>query len=277
MKCATTTLHDQLARQPGLFLSTPKEPNFFGDDAQWALGLAHYGRLFAAAPVGALCGESSTHYTKQREFPEACARMAASVPRVRLVYLMKHPVERLVSHYIHEWSQRVIDSPLEQAVERHPELIEYSCYAQQLAPYFDAFGPEAVLPVFVPWMQRHPQQVLEAVARHIGLNTPVHWQAEVERSNVSEQRLRLAPWMRWAVEHPVLQTARRRLVPRAWRDRVKDRLRMKERPALSPALRRQLEARFDQDLAQLGHRLGWTLDCAGFNETVARQPAAWRY
>ena len=276
MKCATTTLHDQLARQPGLFLSTPKEPNFFGEDGQWQLGLEHYGRLFAAAPTDALCGESSTHYTKRREFPLACARMAATIPGVRLVYLMKHPVERLVSHYIHEWSQQVIDLPLERAVERHPELVEYSCYAEQLAPYLEAFGQDAVLPVFVPWMQRHPQQTLETVARHIGLTTPVLWQTEVERSNVSEQRLRLSPWMRWAVEHPVLQAARRQLVPRTWRDRIKDRLRMTKRPELSPALRLHLEERFDQDLSRLGDRLGWSLNCAGFNETVSQRPASWR-
>ena len=54
MKCATSTLHEQLARQPGLFMSTPKEPNFFSDDDVHARGMAWYEALFADAPAGSL-------------------------------------------------------------------------------------------------------------------------------------------------------------------------------------------------------------------------------
>ena len=38
MKSATTTLHEQLARQPGVCMSTLKEPNFFSDDAIYGHG-----------------------------------------------------------------------------------------------------------------------------------------------------------------------------------------------------------------------------------------------
>ena len=38
MKSATTTLHEQLARQPGFFMSRPKEPNFFSDDENYGRG-----------------------------------------------------------------------------------------------------------------------------------------------------------------------------------------------------------------------------------------------
>ena len=49
MKSATTTLHEQLARQPGVFMSRPKEPNFFSDDAIYARGWGWYSSLFRAA------------------------------------------------------------------------------------------------------------------------------------------------------------------------------------------------------------------------------------
>src|SRR6516164_6558874 len=87
MKSATTTLHEQLARQPGLFLSRPKEPNFFSDDDVYALGLGWYAGLFHDAPPVVLCGESSTHYTKRPTLPHAVARIARHLPRVRLVYV----------------------------------------------------------------------------------------------------------------------------------------------------------------------------------------------
>ena len=50
MKSATSTLHEQLAANPGFFMSRPKEPNFFSDDAVWARGLDWYSALFASAP-----------------------------------------------------------------------------------------------------------------------------------------------------------------------------------------------------------------------------------
>ena len=69
MKCATTSLHDQLAAQPGLFMSEPKEPFFFSNDEVYARGIDWYAGLFAGAAAGDLCGESSTHYTKLPSYP----------------------------------------------------------------------------------------------------------------------------------------------------------------------------------------------------------------
>ena len=49
MKCGTSTLAAQLACQDGVFLTTPKEPNFFSDDEIYARGHGWYRSLFAAA------------------------------------------------------------------------------------------------------------------------------------------------------------------------------------------------------------------------------------
>ena len=47
MKCATTTLHVQLARQDGFHMSRPKEPNFFSDDERYARFCERRDRLSA--------------------------------------------------------------------------------------------------------------------------------------------------------------------------------------------------------------------------------------
>ncbi len=75
MKSATSTLHNQLAAQPGIFMSTPKEPNFFSDDTVYAQGLAWYHGLFSEAAETDLCGESSTHYTKLPDYPHTIERL----------------------------------------------------------------------------------------------------------------------------------------------------------------------------------------------------------
>src|SRR6185312_16834851 len=91
MKCATTTLHEQLARQPGLFMSRPKEPNFFSDDENYARGWAWYGSLFRPAGSADLRGESRTHYTKLPTYPRTVERIRRDLPRLKPIYGMRHP------------------------------------------------------------------------------------------------------------------------------------------------------------------------------------------
>ena len=124
MKCATSTLHEQLAVQPGIFMSELKEPNFFSDDDQYAKGMEWYLSHFKSAEAKDLCGESSTHYSKLPTYPKTIERIAKYLPDVKLIYVMRHPIDRLKSQYIHEWSQKVISVEINQAIHQYPELID---------------------------------------------------------------------------------------------------------------------------------------------------------
>lgn len=277
MKSATTTLHEQLARQPGIFMSHPKEPNFFSDDAVYARGWGWYGSLFQPAGMDDLRGESSTHYTKLPTHPRTVDRMARDLPRLKLIYVMRHPIDRLVSQYVHEVTVGRIAVSLREAIEQHPELIDYGRYALQLQPYLDAYGPRAVLPVFFPRLVEHSQAVLERIGRFLGHEGPLHWDEELEPQNQGKARLRPSPVREALVQAPVLTTIRQRVVPRRlseslkgfWRARV-------EPPRLTPALEARLREVFDADLAQVGAWLGIPgLDCENFRELTTRRPHDW--
>ncbi len=274
MKCGTTTLHEQLAAQPGVFMTTPKEPNFFSDDNVFARGLPWYQNLFAAG-AGKLCGESSTHYTKLPTHPHAAERLHAAYPRAKLIYVMRHPIDRLVSHFVHAWTEGQAPRAIERALLRDPTLVEYGLYAHQLAPYFKRFGQVRVLPVFFEHMRAHPQVALERVANFIGLGGAVCWDATRGQENVSSQRLRTSKWRDAVIHAPVLEQVRRHLVPQAVRDRIKRAWTMPKRPTLSLHTVQRLQRRFNRDLAELGHMLGVALDCANFVQTVQREPLEW--
>ncbi|WP_072620941.1 sulfotransferase family protein [Spirulina major] len=277
MKCATSSLYQQLVAQPGIFMTTPKEPNFFSDDDVYAQGIEWYQGLFAAAPPAALCGEASTHYTKLPTYPDAIARLKTHLGTdVKLIYMMRHPVQRLVSHYIHEWTQKVIDTKtdINAALDRHPELIAYSQYSQQIRPYLETFGPENVLPIFFEQLCNAPQQELERVCQFIGYPGSPQWQ-ELERDNVSSQRLRKSPLRDAIVQAPILKTIRKRLIPQAARDWVKGLWQMKQRPELAPEQLQRVTEIFDRDLAQLNEWLGTALTCATFKQTAQVSPEGW--
>ena len=113
-KCGTSALHAALARHPGLFLSEPKEPKFFltdgpppssgggpGDLPTWGEHVWNrddYEALFAAAPPGALCGESTVFYLYDRD---AQARIRKLLPDARLIAVLRDPAERAHSNWAH--------------------------------------------------------------------------------------------------------------------------------------------------------------------------------
>ncbi len=272
MKSATTTLHGLLASQPGVFMSTPKEPCFFSDDGVWARGLGWYASLFEGAPAGALLGESSTHYTKLPTYPETVERARSVVPDAKLIYVMRHPVDRLVSHYIHEWSQGNTTGTIEEEIARDGMFVDYSRYAMQIGPWLDAYGAGRVLPVFFDRLRADPAGELRRVAGFLGLPGPVRTPEGDRRENVSSDRLRKGPLLRFIMETPGVSHARRLLVPRRAREWVKDRFfRMKRRPELCDETRRELEKIFDEDLGALSGLLGLDrpLSCATFHEVAA--------
>lgn len=256
MKCGTSTLHAQLALQPQFFMSEPKEPNFFSDDENYAKGEDWYRSLFRNAGKGAIKGESSTHYTKLPTYPKTVDRLAALIPNAKFIYVMRDPIDRLISHYIHEWTQGVITCAIDEAIEKHPDLIAYSRYAYQLEPFVARFGKERILPVAFEAMTAQPDAELKRIAAFLGAEGDVAWRADLEAQNVSSARIRKFPGYSLIVDNPVATFLRRNLVPQSLRDRVKSNLQMRERPALSADKTAALNEIFARDRVALERLIG---------------------
>lgn len=275
MKCATSTLHDQLARQPGIFMSEPKEPCFFSDDPIFQKGAAWYAALFAAAGPNGISGESSTHYTKLPTYPQTVSRLKAYLPDVRLIYVMRHPIDRLISQYIHQWTENEITVGINEAIDDFPELVAYSQYGRQLEPFFDAFGREAVLPIFFEHLLAYPQIELERIARFIGYAGSPVWHSADSAKNVSQERLRESRWRDRFVYAPGISQVRQYLVPQGVRDRIKQLWQIRQRPTLNEQNLARVTALFDADLAHVGGWLGLTLSCANFKTIATGGPHEW--
>lgn len=276
MKSATSTIYEQLSNHPGIFLPRLKEPNFFSNDEQYARGMGWYEGLFREAGGSDILGEASTHYTKLPTYPQTIARMRDCLDDPRFIYVMRHPVDRMISQYIHQWSEGEIDCGIDEAVQRFPELTAYSCYARQLAPYIETYGKAAILPVFFDRLKVAPLAELERIARFIGYQGPVAWNDDLSQRNVSSERVRKFPLYGVIVDHPLATALRRTLVPKAMRTKIREFFSMQERPVLSDQARRAVETTFDEDLAVLGGWLGVTIDCANFSAATSAKPLDWR-
>jgi len=277
MKCATSTLHVQLAEQPGFFMTEPKEPNFFSDNEIWDRGLEWYEALYANAGDNDLCGESSTHYTKLPTYPDTVRRIADHTgAATRFIYVMRHPVDRLISHYVHEWSEGVISVPIDEAIDKHPELVSYGSYGEQLKPYLETFGRERLLPVFFDRLVCCPQEELERICSFIGYRGTPTWNEGTKEQNVSSQRLRSTRSLEFLKRLPGSEFFRRRLLPESIREGIKGYWKMERPPALSEASRSRLIDIFDSDLAILSEWLGIDVDCGNFKSVGRETAPTWK-
>ncbi|HBH51032.1 MAG TPA: hypothetical protein DDY91_03980 [Planctomycetaceae bacterium] len=97
-KSGTTSLYYYLDQHPEIGMSWPKEPRYFLDPefGNYHRGEAWYRDLFRTPHR--LCGEATPAYTHQPNCVVA-ERMHNLIPRARLIYLVREPWSRLVSHY----------------------------------------------------------------------------------------------------------------------------------------------------------------------------------
>lgn len=276
MKCATSTLHSQLSLQPGIFMSTPKEPYFFSNDDVYEKGIEWYASLFEDAPEGAICGESTTHYTKLPTYPLTIPRILKHIPNSRFVYVIRDPIDRLVSQYIHEWTENAITLPIDEAIDAHPQLVAYSRYAMQLQPFIDTFGFNRILLVSFDRICSRPQEELERICSFLGYTGSPKWLEGDDTRNVSSQRLRKNSLRDAVVWHPVVTWIRRTLVSRPARDWIRSRWKMKDRPVPAQYQVDRLEHIFDEDLEQLSQWIGRDIRCANFWEATLQAPLDWK-
>lgn len=140
MKSATSSLYWWLQEQPGCFLASPKEIDFFSKPDRWRRGLEWYRGLFAEAPAERILGEASVSYTLPEFADEAASRIRSTLPDVRLLVTLRHPEERLRSHYRHEVQRGREQRPFIEAI-RVPEnpYLATSSYFSCLEPYLERF------------------------------------------------------------------------------------------------------------------------------------------
>jgi len=170
MKCGTTSLASLLASHPDICFSHPKEPDFF-IQSDWRDRQEDYHSLFSNTQTK-LWGEGSTSYTKfpKRTPHDIAKRIYLYNPDVKLIYLIRNPLDRIISHYRDIYTRGHEKLPFEQAVFTKAHYINLSRYYMQLLPYLEVFSKEQILILTL----KELNEKLEIVKQKLGvfLNVP---------------------------------------------------------------------------------------------------------
>jgi hypothetical protein len=279
-KCGTTSLCDDIARGRSFFVSRPKEPEFFCRDENYAKGLGWYASLFDGCGEGRLAGEGSTMYSSCGQFPESAARIARDLPDVRLVYMVREPVQRAYSHWIQERKTNSnlglgldIPSVFEEAIARKSHYVSCGDYRMQLERYLEFFPRERIhVMVFEDYVADRAAS-LRSLCGFLGADASDLVGMEPVWSNKSDRHYYLRSTQRLAdtlgrvpgagfIKRSVPRDARRRVLEGVMGSRLGGRLVRRSKPApMKESTRADLAAGYRPMVEWLESYLGRPLDC----------------
>jgi hypothetical protein len=145
-RAGTTWLHALLEGHPDVFVPTArKEIRFF--DRHYDRGLSWYEGFFPpAGSAGAYrsIGEISPQYF----YCDECAsRIASTLPDVRLLLMLRHPVDRAYSNYGFVVQRRNYRGTFEEFLATRPRAVDMGFYGPHLRTYLSLFHPSRILPL----------------------------------------------------------------------------------------------------------------------------------
>lgn len=259
-KCGTTSLSQQLAGHPEVCFSRIKEPGYFNEADDWRAGLKRYHELFEPLD-GQICGEASTMYTFLPEYLDTHVRLYDYNPHLKLIYMMRNPVDRVLSNYTHNLVRSLEARPPEAVVFADPGYISRSRYAVQIRPYLERFGRSQVkLLIFEEYIQNQ-RLVLTEVADFLEINPTAYPDAEPAEANRSVGEYHLKSPLIESLARSRWFDLVRANVPASIRQPVRRSLsnRLDESPSFSPELKLELWRWLEDDVTAIESVLGRTL------------------
>ncbi|WP_374658814.1 sulfotransferase domain-containing protein [Phenylobacterium sp.] len=180
-KAGTTALHDFLSEDPAYAVSGIKEVHFFDDETMnWdAPDYAPYHAHFDWRP-GAIRGEATPIYLY---WPRSLERISVYNPVIKLIVMLRDPVERAWSHWRMETVRGVETRPFSWCiregrtrlfkaapwgVHREFSYVERGFYGEQMARLLDLFPREQVLVLKAEDLRTAPSAALTRVAAFLG-------------------------------------------------------------------------------------------------------------
>lgn len=201
-KSGTSHLATLLGQHSQVFLGEPKEPDFLSNEANYARGFDWYKSIYSEAGDVRWVLDASTGYSRYPECPNVVQRLHSFAPDAKFIYLMRHPVDRAYSHYVHRWSKELHPNkpftvPFEEHVISDPMCLNGSDYQMQLQHYLTRYSKESVLCLFNFQLRQDPESVIRRICTFLEIEFEASMMASPgERSNKTdsflESRIRVA-------------------------------------------------------------------------------------
>jgi hypothetical protein len=262
MKAGTTSLYNYLRDHPQVFMPTTKEVNFFNPLKNWPRGIEWYEQQFEGANGAVAIGEASTSYAKFPWIEGVPTRIASVLEDVKFIYVLRHPVDRMQSHYLHNLATGQEWRPIDEAFRAEPMYLNISRYALQLDQYMPVFPRDRFMVIDSRDLRYDRKATLRRIFAHLGIDeewVPPVIDSEFFRSSDRQmkpsllRRIRRIPNIQ-AISRFVPRPIKRLPIRLPWEELDR------ERGYLPDDLRRTLEDSLRGDVARLRAYMGNDFD-----------------
>lgn len=222
-RAGTTWLSRRLSCHPEVFVSEPKELQFF--NAHYDRGMEWYEAHFAAAdePVR---GELTPNYL---HITEALERIRENYPSMKIIVILRQPMDRTISAWHLYEHTRFKGMSLTESCRKGAYLIGQSLYADRLNDLFSLFPREQILIKLYNELERAPRQFLTSIYDFLNvsrdhessaqeLNQKVN-KALLQSTQLRLKRAGLSFLVEWVKTSPLDQPLRTLLEKRAKKPR----------------------------------------------------------
>ena len=274
MKAGTSTMYEYLAAHPAIYPAPRKEPRVFSRPGSAASDLSACAELFAGRTSETWAFEASTAYTKHPMISGVPERIHAAFPDARMIYLIRDPIERICSAYLHNLAEGREQRSLEDAVfGGSPEYLSVSRYHLQISQYLRVFPREQILLLLFEDFVADVGATLDRVARFLDLETGFGPVIADRRSNETARKRAATPVLTALKKVPGYGGLPWRL--RRWTSERMTRPLPAKSEILNARVRSRILEALDDDVTQLKELLGRDFSCWKFapkRDTAATTP-----
>jgi hypothetical protein len=192
MKAGTTTIFKYLNQHPQVYMSLIKEPRFFSSDIKFDTAITNYDdylSLFKDVSTEVAIGEASVDYLRSSV---AAKRIRKDIPDVKLIAILRDPVDRAYSHVLMNWCRDFIGCNQEEIIQHFLQIV-YSkdnlviptgFYFTQLQRFFEFFDQNQLKVLLFEDLQLSPDRVMHDIFRFIDVDDNFSIDRSIERYNV---------------------------------------------------------------------------------------------
>jgi hypothetical protein len=152
-------------------MSREKELNFFVEERNWHKGVEWYKTHFNSSSQ--VRGEASPSYTAYPLYEDVPRRMHSVVPDAKLVYILRDPVERILSHYVDKCTVGLELRSIAEAVRENDGYNQYvfrSKYFMQLQQYLTFFSRSQILVMTTEELYKNRKASMKKVYRFLNVD-----------------------------------------------------------------------------------------------------------
>lgn len=285
-KAGTSFIHKCMREHPDVF-SPVNEIRFFEDPEYQQTDIKQFEALFDQVSHETAVGIKRPDYLAKAECP---ARIHHHLPQVKLILILRNPIERAVSAYFHQMKlgfipirsaeeglSKIVEGKYRELYPKSNEIIDYGFYYRHLIRYLDYFDWKQICIILFNSLRNDPLPALKRVYNFIGVDdqyVPKTLTLKGEHNSGIYSLTRLK-WL--TLRNPFIYTynkSRTKVAQKhshSWRGTISKTITLADdlflepffgnpKPRLSFELKQRLYSLYEDDITKLELLLGQSLD-----------------